>query len=575
MQIVPGIRLNLSRSSPSFSFGARGLHYTIGGKGTRTTVGIPGSGLSWTSYHPYSSSSRSAARLGGGSPRPTPEPPSAAPARSFESAKIEQLVAGSTSELAPLLDAARKRFPWHLLVLAVAVAISVLAIGYDLQPVAVGALVFGLVAWTVMFVLDRRKRTTTLEYKLDNDQNQRFARLIDAFNDLVSCHRIWRVPLEWDQQDWKRNAGANVTIERKAINPRIGLPSLVKSNLKFASFPLGKQTIFFAPDAVLIVSRNSVAALRYDDCDIFASTARFIESDRAPTDAEVVGETWRYVNRDGGPDRRFSNNRKLPICKYGQIDLKSANGLNERLHCSRSDAATNFAARAIELRHSNTERVGLLGSASANPTHPIVHPVKDHAIDETVATAFAKESEYARTLALEHGRFWEFSLIQELIASRLSALKSECETLEKARLSAPTRRINSAEFIPWLGDEINAMASAISKMARCIKQDLINALGKPGVSGDAIQMLRTVDALFDACGPFLVFERNLSAVDPPNKLIFLKDAFGGITASIAGVLERLVEDWGRAVEGLRKGSHDFQINVVFTAPPSLRRLQRS
>jgi hypothetical protein len=74
-----------------------------------------------------------------------------------------------------------------------------------------------------------------------------------------------------------------------------------------------------------------------------------------------------------------------------------------------------------------------------------------------------------------------------------------------------------------------------------------------------------------ACGPFLVFQRDLSAADPPKRLIFLKDAFGGITASIAGVLERLVEDWGRAVEGLRNGSHDFKIKVVFTAPPQLEK----
>jgi hypothetical protein len=46
MQIIPGLRLNLSRSGPSMSFGSRGFHYTVGMKRTRTTVGIPGSGLS-------------------------------------------------------------------------------------------------------------------------------------------------------------------------------------------------------------------------------------------------------------------------------------------------------------------------------------------------------------------------------------------------------------------------------------------------------------------------------------------------------------------------------------------------
>ena len=35
--------------------GPRALHYMIGPKVTRITVGIPGSGLSWTEYTPNSS----------------------------------------------------------------------------------------------------------------------------------------------------------------------------------------------------------------------------------------------------------------------------------------------------------------------------------------------------------------------------------------------------------------------------------------------------------------------------------------------------------------------------------------
>src|SRR5262245_3835081 len=125
VKLLPGVRLNLSGSGASVSFGPRGLHYTVGMKGTRATVGIPGSGLSWTSYQSFSSSrsarSAESARPAADSPPPNAEPAlGATPTRSFESAEIQQLVARSTSELAPLLDAARKRPPSHLLVPAVA-----------------------------------------------------------------------------------------------------------------------------------------------------------------------------------------------------------------------------------------------------------------------------------------------------------------------------------------------------------------------------------------------------------------------------------------------------------------------
>jgi hypothetical protein len=47
-RIGPGLRLNLSKSGVSASVGRRGLWFTAGPRGTRATVGIPGTGLSYT-----------------------------------------------------------------------------------------------------------------------------------------------------------------------------------------------------------------------------------------------------------------------------------------------------------------------------------------------------------------------------------------------------------------------------------------------------------------------------------------------------------------------------------------------
>lgn len=57
-------------------------------------------------------------------------------------------------------------------------------------------------------------------------------------------------------------------------------------------------------------------------------SARFIEEETPPVDAAVVDQTWRQVNRNGGPDRRFNDNRELPIGLYGKIDLRASNGVN-------------------------------------------------------------------------------------------------------------------------------------------------------------------------------------------------------------------------------------------------------
>ncbi len=49
-EILPGVRLNFSKRGMGISFGKKGMRYTISPNGTtRTTVGIPGTGLSYTS----------------------------------------------------------------------------------------------------------------------------------------------------------------------------------------------------------------------------------------------------------------------------------------------------------------------------------------------------------------------------------------------------------------------------------------------------------------------------------------------------------------------------------------------
>jgi hypothetical protein len=52
IRVFPGLRLNLSRSGIGVSVGGRGAHVGITARGqTYTSIGLPGSGLSWREYH--------------------------------------------------------------------------------------------------------------------------------------------------------------------------------------------------------------------------------------------------------------------------------------------------------------------------------------------------------------------------------------------------------------------------------------------------------------------------------------------------------------------------------------------
>lgn len=57
IKIAPGVRLNLSKSGVSTSLGGKGASLNFNSKGTRATIGIPGSGLSWSKQIPNKTSS--------------------------------------------------------------------------------------------------------------------------------------------------------------------------------------------------------------------------------------------------------------------------------------------------------------------------------------------------------------------------------------------------------------------------------------------------------------------------------------------------------------------------------------
>ena len=62
IRLLPGVRLNLSKSGVSTSVGGRGAWLTLGRRGPRATVGLPGTGLSYTT------------RLGATAPEPMGDP---------------------------------------------------------------------------------------------------------------------------------------------------------------------------------------------------------------------------------------------------------------------------------------------------------------------------------------------------------------------------------------------------------------------------------------------------------------------------------------------------------------------
>jgi len=213
-------------------------------------------------------------------------------------------------------------------------------------------LLLAVVAAGVGAYLDAYRRAAVIYYNLEGDAHDAYLELVQAFQSLAACSGKWRISATGavlDPAAWKRNAGASRLFSRSPTALTFSLPAVLKSNVTPPTLAAGYQTLFFMPDVVLVASNGRFGVVGYDNLRIAAEPSRFIETATVPRDAQVVDYTWRFVNKDVGPDRRFNNNRKIPICQYEAMHLSSPSGLNELLQFSRTGRVGLFDTAARRL----------------------------------------------------------------------------------------------------------------------------------------------------------------------------------------------------------------------------------
>jgi hypothetical protein len=357
------IRFNFSKSGIGVSAGIKGARISSGPRGTYVHAGRNGFYYSQRIGQPHLNEPPLQPE-----PRVGPPPPVAPNNFVIETADVSHLTETSITELLNQINeiAAQMRFaPWAILATiggAIVVWFLVLAFTAPLADLllsdrdsAVGLATFAafvgaigiatlgsILSWRI-HKGDEVKRTTPLFYELEQEEATKFTVVQHACQALSHSARIWRVHTNQPTWDWKRNAGASALITRQPILVGLQQPPHIATNVEVWSIRLTDMTLFFLPDYIFVRQRSRYGAVSYDSLTVSFSPTRFIEDQAVPVDAQVVDHTWQFVNKKGGPDRRFSNNRQLPIAQYGFIQLQSNTGLNIHLNVSNLEAASRFA----------------------------------------------------------------------------------------------------------------------------------------------------------------------------------------------------------------------------------------
>lgn len=330
---VGPLRFNLSNSGIGVSTGIPGLRVGTGPRGTYVHMGRGGLYYRQTLSSPTSRT-------------PHFDQPNVAvsvehrnthgPMNAVGSGCVTDMVDTNSTSLLSEIDQKRKCIVWWPSVLITSLILGILLVAAKvtmwLTSPCILLLLIGIV---VVYEYDQLKKTVVLMYELDGPTLESYQKLFTAVNELARCGCVWHVTAQGQVYDPKYHAGAGQLINGRRLSVSYRNPPYVTTNLSVPYLPFNQHSMYLLPDRILVYALNGVGAVDYDSLKLFASPTRFIEEGTVPHDAKVIDHTWRYVNKSGGPDRRFNNNRQIPICQYEELQITSPTGVSELLQLSR------------------------------------------------------------------------------------------------------------------------------------------------------------------------------------------------------------------------------------------------
>lgn len=307
-----GFRINVSKSGVGYSWGGKGFRITqrVDGK-VQVTASIPGTGISYTEVvgNPKSTDTQGQTLLDKEIP--------------IETGSVDNFHESSFDDVAQAIQQTLK-YNTASTILICCLLICALHPAYVILGIAGIALK----------IYVHTKGRIDLEYTLDEETAIKYQQKMDAWHEALSCNAVWQVLAERNNSNLKVNAGAARTVSRHKLNTHVKFPFYVQSNVDAICLKLKNETLLIFPDKVFVIRSHKVGAIDLSEIRISVQPQAFIESEHVPTDTQILGYTWQYVNKNGTPDKRYKNNRQLPRCLYGDITLWSASGLNVELQCS-------------------------------------------------------------------------------------------------------------------------------------------------------------------------------------------------------------------------------------------------
>lgn len=369
-KVIPGLRLNLSRSGLSASIGGAPLTLNVSPRGITSTLSIPGTGISHRERFGFNQSRDTAPTTISDEHGPMPVPstppppppmlqaPTVAPIEQVRSASTELLTSDSLKELKKLmlmtfseredinhqLDSAhseKKRtgqryMSWQRGFLFKRLFKKAFAKRKDESETATAKVA----------ELEEQLRLTTIatQVEIDHEQAEPYFRMRDDFAGLCECIAIWDVKSYQATDRFHERTTATKRVDRQRVHFSLDSCDLIQWEQKVPHLTNSKGgDLYLYPGFILYrAAREAFSVIDYHDVKGNAVSVSFQEQEGVPGDSKVIGQTWARANKDGSRDRRYTDNYQIPVALYGSLSLKSESGLWEEFQFSNPERLMRF-----------------------------------------------------------------------------------------------------------------------------------------------------------------------------------------------------------------------------------------
>lgn len=177
------------------------------------------------------------------------------------------------------------------------------------------------------------------------------------FQELMqSSAMIWDLTSRQDTDKYRQRTVADESVDRKPINSREHkILEFIKSDVDNLYIPNVNGADLYVYPTFIVLFKNYKEFGIHDlqQINVSVTAQGFHEEQKVPADAVVVGETYKYTNKSGQPDKRFQNNYAIPVVKYGSLSFRSEAGINDRYMFSNFDKFAEFGKSFVKYAQAN------------------------------------------------------------------------------------------------------------------------------------------------------------------------------------------------------------------------------